>query len=1031
VGELIPGLYDRLVDAALMERIDDLPLRGLRAVIESVDPAEIPDRVGEVVQRWVSDVLASAGADDRVEVAARLSDALLRGTSDFDPGLIGSAQRLAEPVKRLAVVERLAQTGDPIELRQPITPLRDTVLMTNARDQPSVGREIAAEIESADSIDVVMAFIRWTGIRELLPVLRRHVGEGKRLRIITTTYTRSTERRALEALVGLGAQVKISYDESNTRLHAKAWLFERATGFSTVYIGSSNLSFSAQVTGLEWNVRASQRLNPDVVTTFERTFVTYWADPHFELFDAKRFADATAIANGDDSILTPFAITPYPFQRQMLERLQVERLRGHSHNLVVAATGTGKTIVAALDYRNLCDELNRSRLLFVAHRAEILEQSRATFRHVLRDGSFGELWVGGQRPSKWQHVFASIQSLSAADLNTLSPDHYDVVIIDEFHHAAASSYESLLDLVRPQHLLGLTATPERTDGLDVLRWFGGRVAVELRVWDALEQGLLSPFHYFGVHDGTDLSKVTWRRGTGYDTAELTNVYTADDLWTSKVIGAVSDTVGEPNRMRALGFCVSIEHAEFMAKQFEQARIKSLAVTSKTTPKARAEALASLKSGDVQVLFTVDLFNEGVDIPAVDVVLMLRPTESATIFLQQLGRGLRQSPGKDVLTVLDFVGHQSKQFRFDMRYRRLLGRTRRELENDVKEDFPYLPAGCHLQLDAVAKEIVLGNIRRALPTAWKQRVQELKALGDISLAAYLHETGLELDDIYRGKHTWTELRRAAAISTTLPAEGEAKIGRGLARLLHLDDQERIDAYCELLDSSSPPTEARMDERTRRRFEGLLLTLLNPAKATYGSLDTAAAALWQHDGLRQELLEMLPILEQRIVHLHQPLGILQPVPLQIHANYTREEILGAFGASSVRAPLPLQAGVYWHEPTRTDLFFITLQKTEKHYSPTTRYLDYAISDRLFHWESQGATAITSPTGQRYLTHRANGASVALFVRTTKNDSTGRTRPYFCAGTAKYVEHRSERPIQITWELDHALPGDIFSAYRAAVA
>lgn len=411
--------------------------------------------------------------------------------------------------------------------------------------------------------------------------------------------------------------------------------------------------------------------------------------------------------------------------------------------------------------------------------------------------------------------------------------------------------------------------------------------------------------------------------------------------------------------------------------------------------------------------------------------MLRPTESATIFLQQLGRGLRQSRNKDVLTVLDFVGHQGKEFRFDLRYRRLLGRTRLELERDIKEEFPYLPAGCHLELDAVARDIVLDNIRHALPTKWPQRVQELRALGDVDLRTYLDETGLEREDIYRGNHTWTELRRGAGIPIAPAAEGEDKVGRGIARLLHLDDQARTDAYRGLLSAPQPPTIDQLDERVRRQFEGLLLTVLNPRKGTYETLDDAAAALWRHGELRHELLALLPMLEDQIVHLHQPLGLLQPVPLQVHANYSREEILAAFGASGVTAPLPLQTGVYWHEPTQTDLFFVTLQKTEKDYSPTTRYLDYAISDRLFHWESQATTSVASPTGQRYLTHRAGGSNVALFVRPTKKDSNGRTMPYFSAGTATYVEHRSDRPIQITWELDHALPGDIFSAYRAAVA
>jgi Domain of unknown function (DUF3427) len=402
-----------------------------------------------------------------------------------------------------------------------------------------------------------------------------------------------------------------------------------------------------------------------------------------------------------------------------------------------------------------------------------------------------------------------------------------------------------------------------------------------------------------------------------------------------------------------------------------------------------------------------------------------------VFLQQLGRGIRRSHGKDVLTVRDFVGQQTKAFRFDLRYRRMLGRTRREIERDVAEDFPYLPAGCQMKLDPVAKKIVLDNIRTALPTRWPERMRELRELGDVTLATYLDETGLDLDDVYQGGDSFTEMRRAAGWLETGAPEGEDRLGRGLGRLLHLDDLDRIEAYTELLGPDERISERDLDERRARQLHGLLLTLLTPKKGELASLDDATRLLWSHDALRAELLELVPLLGAQVTHLQSPLGLLQPVPMQVHATYTREEVLAGFGASTVTAPLPLQTGVYWHEASQTYLFFITLQKTEKHYSPTTRYRDYAISDRLFHWESQSTTAAGSTMGQRYINHEARGTNVVLLVRSSRTDVNGRTRPYFCAGRARYVEHRSERPMQITWELHDPLPGDIFSAFRAAVA
>jgi HKD family nuclease len=321
-----------------------------------------------------------------------------------------------------------------------------------------------------------MAFVRWSGIRPMFDVLKRHCEAGKRLRIVTTTYTNSTELRALDELASLGAEVKVSYDTASTRLHAKAWLFHRRSGYSTAYIGSSNLTHSAMITGLEWNVRVSGVRNPDVVSKMNAVFESYWASGDFVPFEREQFIKQTeTIEHDHDLRLSPVEIELRPFQERLLERVELAREAGRHRNLLVSATGTGKTVMAAVDYARLRGRLPRTRLLFVAHRKEILDQSRATFAHALRDASFGELWVGGQRPARFDHVFASIQSLSRSGLEAIEPSYFDVVVVDEFHHAAAPSYEALLERLKPIELLGMTATPERADGLDILRYFDGGV----------------------------------------------------------------------------------------------------------------------------------------------------------------------------------------------------------------------------------------------------------------------------------------------------------------------------------------------------------------------------------------------------------------------------------------------------------------------------------------------------------------------------------------------------------------------------
>ncbi len=505
--ELGPGLYETLVSEGLKIQLDQLAerfpteQRGIRA-------AEASDRIAWHLSRQIERALADVRDDERVQVGLSVARALLDRLGELVE--LDESAVPVEPATVLHAILRRRPDGSPDAFSEPLIPLLDTTLLTNAPGEPSLWNQLRSEIHSADAVDVVMAFIRRSGIAPLLDSLERHCDMGKPLRVLTTTYTGSTERRALDQLVDLGAEVRISYDLSTTRLHAKAWIFHRRSGFSTAYVGSSNLTHSAQVTGLEWNVRASAARNPDVLAKFGAVFDSYWAAGDFLAYDPEQFEDERRRAGLADSgpqvILSPIELRPLPFQERLLELLELSRQGGHHRNLLVAATGTGKTVMAAVDYGRLRQQLERSRLLFIAHREEILDQSVGTFRYALREASFGEKWVGRSRPARFDHVFASIQSINASGLDALAADHFDVVIVDEFHHAAAASYERVLRRLAPVELLGLTATPERSDGLPVLQWFDDRIAAELRLWDAIDQQYLAPFLYFGIHDGLACAK---------------------------------------------------------------------------------------------------------------------------------------------------------------------------------------------------------------------------------------------------------------------------------------------------------------------------------------------------------------------------------------------------------------------------------------------------------------------------------------------------------------------------------------------
>lgn len=1043
MAELPPGLYERLVTRGLERRLS--LISGERVDREGLDPADAHEVLARHLSVLVSRALRSAGGTDvtSIERQVRLANEIARAVEALTPAVSDEDDLVAstnDVLLALATPETLPAGASRFPDR-PEVPLGSSALLVNARDQPRIGTEVQRELASADQVDLLCAFVKWHGVRVLDEQLASLTRRGGRLRVITTTYMGGTERRALDRLVELGAEVRVSYETRMTRLHAKAWLFRRATGFSTAYVGSSNLSRSALLDGLEWNVRLSAVDQGHLLDTFAATFEEYWLDPAFEPYDPSRLDDISrldeALAaehSGPSELpieLTTLDVRPWGYQREILDELTALReVHDHWRNLVVMATGTGKTVVAGLDYRRLRDAGRIDSVLFVAHREEILSQSLSTFRHILRDGSFGERFVAGDRPREWRHVFASIQSLARLDLEAeLAPDRFDMVIVDEFHHASRENrtYARLLRHLQPKVLLGLTATPERTDGVDIRSWFDADGGVELRLWEALERGLLCPFQYFGVHDDVDLRDIPWKRGQGYDVASLTAKYTVHDGRVQLIAQALHDKVTDVGKMRALGFCVSIDHAEFMARRFvELAGVPALAVTSRTPPDERRAALTALRNREVNVLFTVDLFNEGIDLPEIDTVVFLRPTESATVFLQQLGRGLRLADGKPCLTVLDFIGQQRAEFRFDLRFRALTGVTRRALTQQFERGFPTLPPGCVIDLDRVSSEIVLSNLRSALRVDWAGLVTELRRMGPCTLADFLAETGVGLDDIYRRRRGgWTGLKRQAGLEARPAGADDAALAGAFGRLLHVDDPDRLHEYASL--AADGGTDTAGDARRGRIALMLHFALWGAGASTDGlmtSLDRAA----RDKGRAEELREMLGVLARHRRRVVAPLDPSGAVPLHVHARYSRDEALAAFGVTN---PGTVRQGVKWVESEQADIFFVTLRKTERHYSPTTMYQDRAISPTLFQWESQSLTTESSPTGQRYIHHVRRGSSVHLFVRESKEqDGDMGAPPYFYAGPMTYVSHTGERPMRILWRLDHDLPADIFHAARVAV-
>lgn len=1037
---LHPGLYEQVINNALTSELSDIP--DARKSIAPIDKAEAPkvlaQYLADVVQKGMENVLDNGGdISAQIALANQIVTLIQNTTQEADFATLGVDQRAEQLLALLREQDpRLAAGKTADDLSRPETSIAQSSLFTGAINEPQMYTELKKEIISADRIDMLVSFIKWSGLRLLIDELREFTQNGGELRIITTSYMGATDVKAIEELRALpNTRIKVSYDTKRTRLHAKTYVFYRDTGFSTAYVGSSNLSNAAISSGLEWNVKVTRKDLPETINKIAATFESYWNSNEFEYYSedqkerlaralkAEKYFDTNNIA------LYTMDITPYSYQQEILDRLEAERtVRGYTRNLVVAATGTGKTVISALDYKRFRKQ-NQSkpcRLLFVAHREEILRQSLYTFRAVLKDANFGELFVGSYRPENIDFLFLSIQTFNSQNFNAkTTPDFYDYIIVDEFHHAAAPTYQKLLSYYQPKILLGLTATPERMDGKSILQYFNYRIAAEIRLPEAIDRKLLCPFQYFGVTDTVDLNTLKWSAG-GYDREELSALYTFSGAVANRradlVVSSLLKYVTDIDEVKGLGFCVTVDHAQFMSQYFNDHGISSIFLTGKSSDEERNSAKDRLVRGDIRFIFVVDIYNEGVDIPEVNTVLFLRPTESLTIFLQQLGRGLRLAEGKECLTVLDFIGQANKRYNFEDKFAALLSNTSRGVTREIKDGFVSAPKGCYIQLEKKAAKYILDNIRASYGNT----------AGLVSrVASFTEESGLELTltnfleyyhldprTIYKFS-TFSRLCARADVMDDFQEPLEEALTKAMGRLAVIDSRRWIRFLLELLPRLDNVNFAALGELEQRMLQMFYVTVWGKAAEDWASDEVLdhLYALSDSPVLLGEMQELLRYRYEQIDFIDEPVDLGFDCPLDLHCTYTRDQLLVAL---DFLKPSTVREGVKWLPEKKLDVFFVTLNKSDKDYSPTTMYNDYSINESLFHWQSQSTTAADSPTGQRYIHHRERGSKVLLFVREFKSDRiNGGAAAYTFLGTANYVKHEGSRPMNITWKLDRPIP------------
>ena len=1043
------GIYDEIITRALEEslvRIDEREFEIVRETISSPSSAEVLSQyMRNSIKKGLSIIGEKAPSESAERAQLAVCNDMIRRLSaaSGDEGLLDMLidDRME---KLLAVLNRAVRryTLSDGRLHRPDTPLSISALFTGSGSEPSLASQLRKEIATSDSVDLLVSFIRWSGLRLIIEELRR-LSERGRIRVITTCYMGATEAKCVDELMKIGnTELKVNYDTRSTRLHAKAYIFHRSSGMDTVYIGSSNISGPALGSGLEWNMKASSDDLPHIITGVNAAFETYWNDPDFQNYSvqdrAKLVAALKAESSGEGMTYEPmFVIRPFPFQKQVLERLEAERLlHGRTRNLVVAATGTGKTVISAFDYKAFRGKNPDSscRFLFVAHRKDILDQSLRCYRNVLLDQNFGELYYGDSEVSSFDHLFASIQSINSKEIcEALPSDFYDFIVVDEFHHSAAASYRQILSHFKPRILLGLTATPERMDGRDICQeFFDGRMAAEIRLPEAINRQLLVPFQYFGITDSANLSDVRFTRGR-YDAGTLESIYTGDDARARLIADAVERYVADLGKVRGLGFCAGIRHAAYMAEAFSRSGIPSEVLEGKSTQQERKAAVRRLKKGDTKFIFTVDLYNEGVDIPFVNTILLLRPTESLTIFLQQLGRGLRLCDGKAELTVLDFIGAANSQYDFESKFRALLSRTRRPLKEEISEGFPSLPRGCSISLEKVAQEHVLENIQGAIVNK-RYLVRALgtyKGAGAVpSLEEFISgHPNVRLADIY-SKGTYASFCRQAGLHSTPPAEvdGEDKLINGLFRLQQCDSRRFIDFMLEVLENGRRSPFTSEEARMLLMFNYTLWGL-PPAKLGYSDAASSLRMLESFPDIMLEAIGILKIIRNRISFVDERLDLGYTCPLDLHCSYTRDQILAALGRYTETSKPDFREGVLHIRELDTDILLVNLLKDEKNFSPTTMYKDYAISPSLFHWQTQSTVSSGSNTASRYISRDGVNGRVLLFARESKTGEFGKPLPYMYLGPARFVDAQGNRPVSIRWHLERPMPAEFTSIAMTA--
>ncbi|PWK15972.1 DUF3427 domain-containing protein [Tumebacillus permanentifrigoris] len=949
--------------------------------------------------------------------------------------------------------------------------LTSPLLITNyGLGDQNLFKMLKFELITADSADFMVSFIRWSGLQLLLRAFDEMQQENKKVRILTSTYLKYTEPKALRRLHELDNVELRVFNSGQRSFHTKAYLFTRESGMDTTIIGSSNLSKAALQDGFEWNVKLPTSSHIPVAKRAHQIFEEMWSDPRsipvtdeflerYEFdYQQKPQMKFYSIAKGQDVLAKKEIIkktpTPNPMQVEALQALRETRQNGYKRGVIIAATGTGKTYLSAFDVH----QFEASTLLFLAHRDELLEGAKTTFAHVFNDPEMCGKLSGTQKDWDRPYLFSTVQTMYREDvLARYQPDHFEYIIVDEFHHAQADTYQKILDYFKPKFLLGLTATPERMDGRDVLALCDHNVVYETRLRDALKRGMLVPFHYFGLSDPhVDYEEIPMQNGT-FNEAALVHALNSHER-VGYVIDMIQKFGHDGDLLKALGFCASIEHAQYMSNEFNSRGYHTACLTGNDHPVLRQEMISRLinDKDPLHVIFTVNIFNEGVDIPTVNMLLFLRPTDSATIFIQQLGRGLRKAKGKEYVTVLDFIGNYQKSFIVPLALSGQVNHKafdRDALRVTLETEFSNLPEGCYVDLEEISRQQILNTLdnvrmdsRQMLTDLYNQFRRDLGYSPELPDFLY-SEQAPSLFYFIKKFGSWVQTKKAMKDLNEfdinlLASEFHFSLVQRLEQMLPLRWPYEF-VVLDLATKLKTVTVSQVISELQKRFS---TTLIN--EQVHGSFVLQAMRRLSKIPSKQqwafgEFSDEQFIISEKVFdawHVHEMAGYLQQRLIygliEFHRtskpdiffgsqnglieyqNYTRNELMFLFQS-------PAQEGSWREGVSKVDnhyLIFINLNKDEG-IADHLDYKDYFVDNQHFHWQSPNQDSHQASRGQLYVEHKNRDVHFHLFVRKFK-EMHGTTLPFTYVGEMDYMRSSGDRPMNITWKLHRSIPDDLFN-------